>query len=97
MAHEFAHHIQKYLFSAIEVEYTYQREIHYREVDDILDLRVFSLHHHFDSSHQAEQIVELHADYLAGVLYTMQIRLPLFSTKMISENDSKQLFMYEMI
>jgi len=68
MAHEFAHHIQKYLFSAIEVEYTYQREIHYREVDDILDLRVFSLHHHFDSSHQAEQIVELHADYLAGVI-----------------------------
>ena len=68
MAHEFAHHIQKYLFSAIEVEYTYQREIHYREVGDILDLRVFSLHHHFDSSHQAEQIVELHADYLAGVI-----------------------------
>lgn len=68
IAHEIAHHIQKYLFWSIEVSYTHEKTLHTRSIDDVLDLRIFSLMHHFESDHQAEQIVELHADYLAWVI-----------------------------
>lgn len=67
IAHDFSHHIQKHLFESTKVTYLHNGALHEREINDILDLRVFALKDHFESAHQAEQIVELHADYLAWV------------------------------
>lgn len=38
-----------------------------RTLESVMDLKVFSLLHHIKNTHQAAQIVELHADFLAGV------------------------------
>ena len=87
LAHEFAHHIQKYLYAGLDIEYIHENQKHSRRVQDILDIRIFSIHHHFDSLHQAEKIVELHADYLAGVLVHHAARL---NKPFLHENDIRE-------
>jgi len=67
IAHEIAHHIQKHFFWETLVHYKHEWENHSRQLESVLDLKIFALLHHFDSAHQVEQIVELHADYLAWV------------------------------
>ena len=71
LAHEMAHYIQDAYFPETEVRYIHEGVEHTRKLYDVLDLADFSLYHHFDSQHQASQIVELHADFLAGVCLRM--------------------------
>jgi len=68
IAHEVAHHVQDILFWSHQITYRYEWETYKRDLHSIIDLRIFSLYHHEDSSHQAEQIVEIHADYLTWVV-----------------------------
>lgn len=68
LAHEVAHHVQDTLFDSIQVSYPHEWDMYERELYSALDLRNFSLYHHSDSRHQAEQIVEIHADFLTWVV-----------------------------
>ncbi len=86
IAHEVWHHMQKHLFWNYDATYNHEWKTHIRAIDNVLDMRVFSLLHHFDSAHQAEQIVELHADYLAWVLAHHANRIEPF----LHENDIRE-------
>lgn len=86
IAHEIWHHMQKHIFWSYNGSYKHTWETHTREIENVLDMRVFSLLHHFDSAHQAEQIVELHADYLAGVVSHHANKLEPF----LHENDIRE-------
>lgn len=68
IAHEVAHHVQDMLFWSHKITYSHEWKVYTRDLHSIIDLRVFSLYHHEDSRHQAEQIVEIHADYLTWVV-----------------------------
>jgi len=68
IAHEVAHHVQNSLFWSEIITYEHDWETHERAIHSVLDLRDFSIYHHFDSIHQAEQIVEIHADFLTWVV-----------------------------
>ena len=88
MAHEIAHHVQESFFKKITVKYENDSIKYERNLDSITGLRVFSILHHHESTHQASQVIELHADYLAGVaLHHANKNRPF-----IHENDIKEAF-----
>jgi len=68
IAHEVAHYVQDILFWAEKIAYEHNWGRYQRDLHSVIDLRDFSLLHHNDSSHQAEQIVEIHADFLTWVV-----------------------------